>query len=304
MMGKEAALFVTSGTQGNLVGILAHTTPGQEMICGEGTHTYLSEVGGPSRLGGLSVRTVPPVKGVLDPARVEAGIRPDNIHYPVTGLINVEQPWSGYVMPLENLSAIAAIGRRHGIPLHMDGARIFNAAIALGVPASTLAGYVDSVQFCLSKGLAAPVGSILAGPRDLIARARRYRKMVGGGMRQAGIIAAAGLYSLEHMVDRLREDHDNARRLAAGLRRLSGLRVDRDEVQMNIFFVDLVTEALTPAQFTAALKERGVLISTPYGAGRTMRLVTHYGITSADIDAALAAIEQVLATAPVAAAVG
>jgi threonine aldolase len=294
LLGKEAGVFVTSGTQGNLVAHLAHTTAGQEVITGEFNHSFTSEAAGTARVAQLSTRTIPQPGPDLDPRRVEAAIRPDNIHYPKTGLIAIEQPWQGYVVSLDNLAAIADIGRRHGIPIHMDGARIFNAAIYLGVPARVIAGYADTVQFCLSKGLAAPVGSMVVGPRAVIERCRRARKMLGGGMRQAGIIAAAGIYALEHNIERLREDHDNARRLAAGLRRLPGIAVDRDEVQMNLFFFDLVTDALTPAQFTAALQQEGILISTPYGASRRMRVVTHYGITAADIDRVLAVTERIL----------
>jgi threonine aldolase len=298
MLGKEAALFVTSGTQGNLVAHLAHTTAGQEVITGEFNHSFLSEGGGTARIAQLSTRTLPQTGPEMDPRRVEAAIRADNVHYPKTGLIAVEQPWSGYVMPLDNLAAVSEVGRRHGIPIHMDGARIFNAAVYFGVPALEIARYADSVQFCLSKGLAAPVGSIVAGSREFIQRGHRARKMLGGGMRQAGIIAAAGVYALEHNIDRLQEDHDNARLLADGLRRLPGLAIDRDDVQMNIFFIDLVTDALTPAQFTAALKAEGILVSTPYGAGRRMRLVTHYGITRADIERTLAVVERTLVGAP------
>ncbi|MCC6629030.1 MAG: low-specificity L-threonine aldolase [Chloroflexi bacterium] len=300
LLGKEAGLFVSSGTQGNLVAHLAHTHAGEEVITAEPYHSFSSEAGGTARVAGLSTRCVPLVGPGLDPARVEAAIRPDNPHYPRPSLIAVEQPWSGYVVPLDNLAAIAAIGRRHGIPVHMDGARIFTAAAALGVPARQVAGYADSVQFCLSKGLAAPVGSLVVGSADVIHRARRARKLLGGGTRQAGVLAAAGIYALEHNVERLTDDHANAQRLAAGLRRLPGVRLDRDTVEMNIFFFDLVTDALTAAEFTAALKREGILVSTPYGSGRRMRLVTHYGIERDDIEQALAAFERVLAGVPAA----
>lgn len=297
LLGKEAGLFVTSGTQGNLVAHLAHTHAGEEVITGEATHSFISEAGGTARVAGLSTRTVPQTGPALDPRRVEAAIRPLDVHYPRTALIAIEQPWSGHVMPLDNMAAIAEIGRRRGIPIHMDGARIFNAAAYLGVPARQLADYVDSVQFCLSKGLAAPVGSMLVGGAEFIRRGRHARKMLGGGMRQAGIIAAAGIHALEHNIDRLAEDHEHARLLADGLRRLPGIAVDRPEVQMNIFFIDLAADALPPAAFTAALKAEGILVSTPYGGGRRLRLVTHYGIERADIERALAVFERILAGA-------
>jgi threonine aldolase len=294
MLGKEAAIFVPTGTMGNMCAHLAHTVAGQEVICGERSHTLLAEAAGPARIGGLSLWPLPQDGAIIDARRVEAAIRPLDVHCPKTGLIWVEQPCSGYVMPLDRLRAIAEVGRRRGIPVHMDGARIFNAALALGVPARTIAGEVDSVMFCLSKGLAAPVGSLLVGSAAVIDRARHARKMLGGGMRQAGVLAAAGVYALEQMVDRLQEDHDNARRLAAGLRRLPGVRVDREEVETNIFFFDLVSDQLRPRDLTAGLKERGILVSSPYGEGRRMRLVTHYGITSDDIEQTLGAFGSLL----------
>ena len=293
MLGKAAAVYVPTGTMGNLCAHLAHTQAGQEVICSEYSHTFVAEAAGPARVAGLQLRTLPQREAELDPRLVEAAIRPKDPHYPKTGLIWVEQPTRGYVMPLENLAAIAAIGRRHAIPVHMDGARIFNAAVALGVPVSAVAAHVDSVMFCISKGLAAPVGSLLVGDAAFIDRARHARKMVGGAMRQAGIIAAAGLLSLDLAEAQLREDHENARLLADGLRRLPGIAVDREEVQTNIFFIKLTTDALTPQQFAASLKERGILVSAPR-SGTVMRLVTHYGVTGEDIATVLRAIEEVL----------
>jgi threonine aldolase len=303
-MGKEAAMYVPTGTMGNLCAHLAHTRPGQEVICSLHSHTFVSEAGGAARIGGLSMRTLPQQRAELDPALVEAAIRAKDVHYPPTGLIWVEQPTSGYVMDLENLAAVAAVARRHGLPVHMDGARIFNAAVYLGMPVATIAAHVDSVMFCISKGLAAPVGSLLAGPAAFIERARAARKILGGSMRQAGNIAAAGLYAFDLLPDQLAADHGNARLLADGIRRLPGLAVDREEVQTNIFFVDLTSRDLTPAQFVAALRERGVLVSAPRGSGRRMRLVTHYGVTADDVRHTLRAMSEVLqpaVAAPVAA---
>jgi threonine aldolase len=295
VLGKEAAMYVPTGTMGNLCAHLAHTTPGQEVICSVLSHTFVSEAAGAARVGGLSMRTLPQQGAELDPVQVEAAIRLPDIHYPKTGLIWIEQPTRGFVMSLENLAAVAAIARRHQIPLHMDGARIFNAAVALNVPASMIAAHADSVMFCISKGLAAPVGSLLTGTADFIARARVARKILGGSMRQAGIVAAAGLYALDRAEAQLREDQANAQLLADGLRRFPQLAVDRDAVQTNIFFATLVTDTLTPRAFVAALRARSILVSPPRGAGRTIRLVTHFGVTREDIATTLGAVAQILA---------
>lgn len=286
LLGKDAALYVPTGTMGNLLAVLTHCRAGDELICGRATHTYSAEGGGSARLGGVSTWTVSQDRGRLDVAEVAAAIHPDDSHYARTALLIVEQPHGGWVMPIDDLAAVTAVARKGGLAVHMDGARLFNAATALGVPASTLAGYADSVMFCVSKGLAAPVGSILAGSADFIKLARRNRKAVGGGMRQVGVIAAGGLYALNHMVDRLADDHANARHLAAGLRDL-GWKIDRDEVETNIFFC-VPPASVDPRSASAQLAERGILVSSPY-AGRRMRLVTHYGIEESDIERTLAA---------------
>lgn len=286
LLGKEAALYVPTGTMGNLLAVLTHCRAGDELICGRATHTYSAEGGGSARLGGVSTWAVSQERGRLNPAEVAAAIHPDDSHYARSALLIVEQPHGGWVMPIDDLAAVTAVARERGLAVHMDGARLFNAAIALGVPASTLAGYADSVMFCVSKGLAAPVGSILAGSADFIKLARRNRKAVGGGMRQVGIVAAGGLYALDHMIDRLADDHANAKHLAAGLRDL-GWTIDRDEVETNIFFCEPPV-GVDPRRVSAQLSERGILVSSPY-AGRRMRLVTHYGIEEADIERALAA---------------
>ena len=286
LLGKEAALYVPTGTMGNLLAVLTHCRAGDELICGRATHTYSAEGGGSARLGGVSTWTVSQERGRLNPAEVAAAIHPDDSHYARSALLIVEQPHGGWVMPIDDLGAVTAVARERGLAVHMDGARLFNAAIALGVPAKVLAGYADSVMFCVSKGLAAPVGSILAGSADFIKVARRNRKAVGGGMRQVGIVAAGGLYALDHMIDRLADDHANAKHLAAGLRDL-GWTIDRDEVETNIFFCE-PPAGVAPRRVSAQLSERGILVSSPY-AGRRMRLVTHYGIEEADIERALAA---------------
>ena len=211
MVGKEAALFVPSGTFGNQLCVLTHTRRGDEVILGEDCHIVLHEVGGAAVIAGVQLRTLKSNNGMLDPADVEAAIRPgDDIHYPHTGLICVENAHGlGTAIPVNNLQAIKKIGEEHGIPVHMDGARIFNAAVALGVDAKEIAACADSVQFCLSKGLAAPVGSLVAGTKEFIEIARKNRKLMGGGMRQAGILAAAGIIALEKMTKRLHIDHEN-----------------------------------------------------------------------------------------------
>ncbi len=290
ILGKEAGLFVPTGTMGNLLAVLTHCRAGDELICGRGTHTYASEGGGSARFGGVTTWTVSQTRGRLDPAEVAAAIHPDDAHYTRSRLLIVEQPHGGWVMPLAELAAITQVARDRGLRVHMDGARLFNAAIALGVPASEIAGYADTAQFCVSKGLAAPVGSLLVGPADFIAEARRNRKAVGGGMRQAGIVAAAGLYAVDHMVARLAEDHANARHLAAGLRDL-GWTIDREEVETNIFFC-APPAGTDPQAFAAALKAQNIMVSSPY-VGSRMRLVTHYGITEGEIERALATFAAV-----------
>ena len=290
LLGKEAGLFVPSGTMGNLIATMTHTRPGDELICGRAMHTFSAEAGGAARIAGVSTWTVPQERASVNPADVAAGIHPDDPHYPRTALVWVEQPHRGWVMPPQNLAAVAAVAHERGLPVHMDGARIFNAAVALGVPAREIARHADSVMFCVSKGLAAPVGSVLVGSEHFIGQARRNRKVVGGAMRQAGVIAAAGLFALDRMLDRLADDHANAQRLAAGLRDL-GWWVDRETVETNIFFVEPPVGAQIGA-VAAGLAERGVLVSSPY-SGRVLRLVTHYGIEAGDIARALEAFAAV-----------
>ncbi len=296
-LGKEAALYVASGTMGNLVAHMAWCRAGEEVICGQSAHTFNSEAANSARVAGVQLRTIAQKGASLDLAAIERGIRPDDPHYPRTALIWVEQPCNGWVMPLEELAAISALAHSRGIPVHMDGARIFNAATALGVPADEIARHVDSVMFCVSKGLAAPVGSLVVGSREFIERASRARKVVGGAMRQAGVIAAGGLYALNQTADRLVEDHDNARRLADGLRRLPGVAIDREVVQTNIFFIRLSPPAPSAAELSARLRERGVLCGAARDGSPIIRLVTHYGIERADVDRALEAFAEALGAA-------
>ncbi len=284
MMGKEAGLYVTSGTMGNQVAAMTHTKKSDEIICEAESHIYYYEVAGLACLSGAQVRPVVGDRGIMSVAAIREAIRGIDVHAPDTGLICLENTHNragGTCYTQEGLAAIRTLADERGIPVHLDGARIFNAAVAAGVAARDIACYADSVQFCLSKGLAAPVGSLLVGSRPFIERARRFRKMVGGGMRQAGVIAAAGIVALESMVDRLAEDHANARALGEALA-AQGYAIDLGTVQTNIviFAMDgLRTDA--PA-FVARLKEEGVKANA-FGE-RRVRMVTHFGIERADID--------------------
>jgi threonine aldolase len=295
-IGKEAAVFVASGTMGNLVSLLAHCQRGDEAIVGAEAHVLQYEVAGAAGLGGIQLRTVANNDhGGIDPFEVASTIRGQNIHFPRTAVVCIENTHNrcgGGVLSVEETAAIADTAHGHGTAVHLDGARIFNAAIALGVPAAELTADVDSVTFCLSKGLSAPVGSLVCGSAEFVARARKARKMLGGGMRQAGVIAAAGVVALESMVDRLADDHANARLLAEGIAALPGARIDPERVRTNIVIFD-VDDA--PA-FQRALRKAGVL-TTGFGPTR-VRMVTHYGIERPDIEEALARMRDAVA-APV-----
>ncbi len=288
-MGKEAALFVASGTMGNLICILAQCGRGDEVIMGDKAHTFLFEAGGPSVLGGVHVRTVRNRDdGTLDPAEVEAAVRADNVHFPRSRLVvleNTHNRCGGAVLTRAQMDPIVAVARKHNLNAHLDGARIFNAAVALGVDARTLAEPFDTVSFCLSKGLSAPVGSLVCGTREFVREATRLRKVLGGGMRQAGIIAAAGIVALEQMVDRLADDHANARRLAEGLAEMGVFDIRLDRVQSNILIFGLATQRFTPQQLVARCAQDGLKFQAIEGG--QFRMVTHYGIEREDIDRTL-----------------
>jgi threonine aldolase len=298
MLGKEAGLFVASGTQGNLASLLAHCGRGQEIILGDQSHIYYYENAGASALGGIAYRPVPTAKdGTLPLDTLEAAIHSPAhnyhfFHYAPPGVIcleNTHNRCGGVVLPPEYFARVAAIAARHGLPIHLDGARLFNAAVALGRPVTDWTQHVSSVQLCLSKGLGAPVGSLIVGSEKFIWQARRMRKILGGGMRQAGIIAAGGLFALENMIDRLAEDHANAQILADGIRTLPGAVLDPPRVQTNIVVFD-VGGAETAEKVAATLQGDGVLVSD-FGAGR-LRFVTHYGITADDCHRAVAALRK------------
>jgi threonine aldolase len=295
-IGKEAAMFVASGTMGNLTALLTHCQRGHEAIMGDKAHTFLFEAGGSAVLGGIHPRTLPnQPDGRLRLADIEAAIRPENPHYPRTRLVcleNTHNRCGGAVLTPEYTDQVSDLAHRHGLAVHLDGARVFNAAVALGVDVRKLTRTADSVQFCLSKGLSAPVGSLLCGSREFIAEARRWRKVVGGGMRQAGILAAAGIEALDNMVGRLVDDHANARRLAEGLAEAPGFAVALDSVQTNIVIWDLTADRVTPEEVVERLKAEGVKILAI--GGRQFRAVTHYGIEAEDIERAVAVSRQVM----------
>ncbi len=297
LVGKEEALLVPSGTMGNFCALLAHCGRGDEAIVGDESHIFHYEAGGASVLGGVALHpAATAASGELPLAVLAGALRdPADHHEALSRLICLETTHNrcgGVVLPLDYLRDVRELALARDLAVHLDGARLFNAAVALGVDARAITERVDSVMFCLSKGLAAPVGSILAGEAEVIQKARRIRKMVGGGMRQAGIIAAAGIVALEQMVGRLAEDHANARILAEGLAGVPGLSVDLATVQTDIVIFTLDDPRWTPASLTTALARRGVLIGE-IGRGR-LRAVTHYGISSGDVEEALEVIQQVL----------
>jgi len=293
-MGKEAGLLITSGTQGNIIAVLAHCKHGDEIVVGDEAHMFWYEVGGAAALGGVNIRTVPnDSSGRLSPDDIVRAIRDRDIHYPPTTLLcleNTHNRCGGMVLDVDYTNQVCDLAHARGLDVHLDGARIFNAAIALGVPVPVLVERAESVSFCLSKGLGAPVGSVICGSKDFIERARKLRKMLGGGMRQAGIIAAAGIVALETMVDRLAEDHANARRLAQGLAGIEGIRLAQESVPTNIVMF-VVSPGVSPAEFIEGLKEVGVKLG--FRNGGPFRAVTHYMVSSADIDEVLARIEAV-----------
>ena len=282
MLGFEAALFVPSGTQSNLLALMSHCERGDEYIVGQQAHTYKYEGGGAAILGSIQPQPLEfEPDGTLDLTRVEQAIKPDDYHFARTRLLCLENTLGGKVLPMPYLAEARQLVDRHGLGLHLDGARVFNAAVKLGVNVREISQYFDSVSVCLSKGLGAPVGSVLCGSADLIKKARRWRKVVGGGMRQAGILAAAGIYALEHHIDRLAEDHAKAQRLAQGLAQIVGLNFDPNTVQTNMVFVPL--EKPCAQALAVFLKERGILIT----ANNPIRLVTHLDVDEQDIDTVL-----------------
>ncbi len=295
LTGKGASVLVATGTMGNLVCLTTQGRPGDEVICGETCHLFQNEVAGVAAIGGMLTHTLPDAPGYMDPDNVEAVITRATMHAPGTRLLCVEQTHNragGAIIPIAILARLREIADRHDLLVHMDGARLFNAATALGVPARDVAQYADSLTFCLSKGLSAPVGSVVCGDREFVERARRKRKIYGGAMRQAGVFAAAGLVALESMIDRLAEDHATARQLAEGLAEIRGFQIDPASVRTNIVIVSIDPAVCAAKDLPALLKTEGVLAG--YNGGNRVRFVTHDGITSADIDTALLSVRTVL----------
>lgn len=296
LLGKEAGLFLPSGTMGNLAAILAHCGRGDEVILGDLAHTFLFEAGGISALGGVHPHTIPnQADGTLRLEDIENAIRPDDAHFPPTRLITLENTHNrcgGSPLTVEYTQQVGDLARKQGLKLHLDGARIFNAAVALGVEPAELTAPVDSVTFCLSKGLAAPVGAVLCGSEEFIAQARRIRKQLGGGMRQAGIIAAAGIVALETILPRLGEDHARARLLAHRLADIPQLQLEPDTPATNMVYCALREDVpLDAPQVAEKLREHSVLVGAT--SQRRFRLVTHYWIEEADVEKVSAAFEEV-----------
>ncbi len=285
LTGKEAALFVASGTQANQIAINAHTQPGAELICEYRSHIFNYEAGAPAMLSGVQLHPLTGDYGVLDPEQVESVIRPKDHHFPGTSLIaleNTHNRWGGTVYPLDAIKAMHAVADRNNIRMHLDGARLWNASVASGVPIADFAQYFDSVSLCFSKGLGAPVGSVLAGSKSLIERAHYYRKAYGGGMRQAGILAAAASHAMENHFERLSEDHRRARKLAEAVNETVGFLVNLRTVQTNIVIIDTSLFGIPAAQVSAQLAEHGIKILAI--SETRLRVVTHLHINDNDID--------------------
>ena len=297
LLGKEAGLLMASGTMSNLVAALTHCQRGDEIVMGDQAHMFWNESAGASALAGAQIRLVPnDSQGRIDPDDLQGAIRPrGNVHMPPTTLVcleNTHNRCSGGVLTPEDTKRVADVAHAAGAQVHLDGARIFNAAVALEVPAKALVEDVDDVSFCLSKGLSCPVGSVLCGSREFIEGAHKWRKMVGGGMRQAGVLAAAGLVALDTMVDRLAEDHANARRLAQGLANIDGISVDPDTIHTNIVIFEVDESVGTADRVINALAEEGVLVTYP--GKQSLRMVTNRHIGGADIDDALGRVSNVV----------
>ncbi|UCB44685.1 MAG: low-specificity L-threonine aldolase [Spirochaetota bacterium] len=293
-MGHEAALFVPSGTMGNLICVLTHCKRGEEVILGNLSHTFLYEGGGMSALGGVHPYTVANRSdGTMALEEIESAIRGNNVHYPKTSLIcleNTHNRCSGAPLTVEYTDQVCVLAKRYSLSVHLDGARIFNAAVALGVDIKELVKEVDSLSFCFSKGLSAPVGSVICGKRSFVENARRIRKVLGGGMRQCGVLAAAGIFALEHMVDRLEEDHINASILAEGISKIPGLKIELSRLKTNIMYVDLESSKMGADEFGKKLSKMGIKVLTT--GPKRFRMVTHYGIDEDDIEFTLQTLKE------------
>ena len=295
ILGKEAALFVPSGTMANQLAIKTHTQPGDEVIIEASSHAYNFEGGAGGALSGVQFFLLKGVRGILEPSQIEEVIRSGDHHLPVSKLIcleNTHNHGGGTIFPVDKIREISLLAKSRSLLLHLDGARLWNASVATGIEPCEYARWADSVSVCLSKGLGAPVGSLVSGSKDFIDRAHRFRKMFGGGMRQAGILAAAGVYALDHHMGRLKEDHQNAKRLALGLREISGISIRPDAVETNILFLDVGPTGRFSPEIAQAMKRERVLIHV---VGKTrIRLVTHLDVNEEDIETTLHAFRKVL----------
>ncbi|MCT4595522.1 MAG: low-specificity L-threonine aldolase [Anaeromicrobium sp.] len=292
LVGKEAALFVPSGTFGNQLGLFTHCKRGDEVILGDDCHIVAHEVGAASVIAGVQLRTIDTDGGMMDPSRIESKIRKEeDIHFPNTGLICVENAHSvGKVVPIDNMKEIYEIAKKYHIPVHLDGARVFNASASLGVDPIDITKYCDSVMFCLSKGLCAPVGSILAGSKDFILKARKNRKLMGGGLRQAGFLAAAGLVALKEMVKRIHEDHENAKYLGKNLKNIKGIEVDLEHIHINMVFFNMEKIHHNVDEFVQYMKNKNILINPPEDG--MYRFVTNYWVNREEIDHVIESIRK------------
>jgi len=293
LLGKEAALFVPSGTMSNQICVKAHTHPGDELLCESSCHIYVNEAGAPAALSGVTCRTIKGDYGILDLSQLEDKIRPVNDHQVRTRLVALENTHNrggGRIYPLDKIAAISGWARRHSLLMHLDGARLWNAIVTTGIPGGEWAKHFDSVSVCFSKGLGAPIGSALAGSREFVTRAKRIRKMLGGGMRQAGMAAAGALFALEHHVDRLADDHRHAQVIAQAVADTPGLLLDPPEVETNLVFFEVDPDLGTAKDVAAALKQRGVLVHLP--GPQTIRACTHLDVSAAQAEHAAEIIRQ------------
>ncbi len=293
LLGKEAALFTPSGTMANTIAILAHTQPGDEVIVERESHTFNYEVAGAAVIGGVQINTIQGERGIITPEQIAKEIREPNVHVPPTRLIcleNTHNRGAGAIYPIDKIRAIHELAQRHHLKMHLDGARLFNACVATGLKPSDYARYFDSVMFCFSKGLGAPVGSILAGTQQFIQRAHRLRKMLGGGMRQVGVLAAAALYALDHNVQRLAEDHRHAKLLATALAEIPGFRINPDLVETNIVIFDVADSGRTVPEILEQLRAKDILM-IPFGP-TLIRAVTHLDVTRDDIERTIKTLHE------------
>jgi threonine aldolase len=297
MVGTEDSLFVPTGTMGNLIALMCHCPSGHEVFLESSSHINLMEGGGVARVAGLMPNQIKGEYGILDPADVEAAIRKEDVHCPIPGIVCVENTSNlsgGTVYPIEHLKEIRRIADKYGLKFHMDGARVFNAAVYLGVDVKEIVKHTDSVMFCLSKGLSSPVGSMLCGTKEFISKSLRVRKMLGGGMRQAGVLAAAGIVSLNQMTDRLLEDHKNARRLAEGFSRIQNISIDLKAVQTNILFISMDADSDKNADYLSReLKDKYGVLCGVRNSG-LIRMVTHRHISEADIDYVVDCVKAIM----------